>query len=223
MPRKIRFIIPNVPHHAIQRGNNRQDVFRDYEDRNYYLSVLRESSKEKNVLIGAYCLMTNHIHLLLYPRDEKGLIGVMKHVSQLYTQYFNRKYKRTGKLWENRYKLYLGDPDRAWVIARYIERNPMRARMVLKAEDFAYSSAKAHLLGASDELLTYDILENDRNAYREFFNQSDADAPEHVREIENVAQQGKALGDEDFHMACKEILGVDLEVRDRGRPRLVKK
>jgi len=78
MPRKIRYIIPQVPHHALQRGNNRQPVFHDAEDREIFLSSLIKNSKKENVLVGSYCLMTNHIHLLLYPQTPQGLEGMLK-------------------------------------------------------------------------------------------------------------------------------------------------
>ena len=222
MPRKIRFIIPHIPHHAIQRGNNCQDVFLDQRDRRCYLSILKESSTECNVLIGAYCLMTNHVHLLLYPTDEKGMIRFMKRLSQMYSQYFNHKYGRTGKLWENRYKLSLGDPERSWVIARYIERNPLRAKIVSKAENYPYSSAQNHLCNIPDVFLTYDLLSGDYDGYREFFDQDTADDSRHLKEIEDAAQQGKALGNEDFINECAEIIGADLKVRRQGRQSLSK-
>lgn len=120
MPRKTRYIIPQIPHHTLQRGNNRQRVFYDVEDRRRFLSSLTTLSKKENVLLGAYCLMTNHVHLLLYPQTSAGLIKLMKSLSQLHTQHINHKYKRTGKLWENRYKLNIIDPDYEWIVARYI-------------------------------------------------------------------------------------------------------
>src|SRR3989338_10855138 len=130
MPRKIRYILPELAHHAIQRGNNRQNVFLDMDDRQSFLQSLGKYGRENNVYIGAYCLMTNHVHLLLYPETEEGLIVFMKLVSQMHSQRMNRKYRRSGKLWENRYKLHIVDPDYEWYVARYIELNPVRARMV---------------------------------------------------------------------------------------------
>lgn len=113
--------------------------------------------------------MTNYIHLLLYPEEEKGLIKVMKKTAQYYTQYINRKYKRTGKLWENRYKLHIVDPESEWVMARYIENKPLRAKMVQSAESYEYSSARANLLGERNYLITKDIIKKNREEYRDFF------------------------------------------------------
>ncbi len=140
MPRRVRYIYPGLPHHAIQRGNNRQKVFRDEEDRRYYLGKLNKFMKEGDVEVGAYCLMPNHVHLLIYPKSREGLIKFMKQIHQMYSQYFNWKYQHTGKLWENRYKLHIAEPEAEWVLARYIEKNPIRAGMVHKAEEYCYLS-----------------------------------------------------------------------------------
>lgn len=145
MPRNIRYIIPNIPHHVFQRGNNKQNVFKNNDDRNVFLSILRTHSKKHNIFVSAYCLMSNHFHLLLYPNSSEGLVTFMKYLSQLYTQYINKKYNRTGKLWENRYKLSIIDPDFEWIFARYIERNPLRARIIDRPENYKYSSARFNL------------------------------------------------------------------------------
>jgi putative transposase len=198
MPRKRRFILPNIPHHAIQRGNNRQDVYFDQEDRDYYFRFLHLESSRNRVRIGAYCLMTNHIHLLLYPEDATGLVRMMKSVSQNYTQYANKKYRRSGKLWENRYELHLVDPDRQWWLARYIEKNPLRARMVKQAEDYPYSSARGHLLGEEDKILSYDILGAFRDPYRKFFEEISSEEENELHRLREVIQQEKAFGGQEF-------------------------
>ncbi len=218
MARSIRYIIPNLPHHAIQRGNNRQNIFYNQADRNYFLSKLKEIAKKAQVSIGSYCLMTNHIHLLLYPKDGKGLIKVMKETAQHYTQYINRKHKRTGKLWENRYKLHIIDPENEWVIARYIEGNPARAKITEKAENYKYSSARANLLGERDSLITKDIIKKDREGYRSFFYDLEAADPKHIKEIDITAEQQKALGSNKFITWLESRFDTCLRVRGRGRP-----
>jgi putative transposase len=130
MPRDTRLIIPNIYHHALQRGNNRQDVFHENIDRLYYLKWARKLAEQYHVPIIGYCLMTNHIHLLILPRDQDGMINFIKLLAQRYTQYFNRRYQRTGKLWENRYKLHPVDPEVYYVVLKYIEMNPVRAGLV---------------------------------------------------------------------------------------------
>ena len=218
MPRKIRYIIPQIPHHALQRGNNRQAIFYDAEDRIIFLTNLKKNSKKENVSVGSYCLMTNHIHLLLYPQTPKELIKFMKSLAQLHTQYINRKYKRTGKLWENRYKLNIVDPDCEWIVSRYIERNPVRAGMVKSAGSYQYSSAAAHLKMAKDELLTKDIIQNRTNEYMDFLNNDEADKQENLKSIETIVEQEKAWGSIRFIKELEDRFKAVFQTRSRGRP-----
>ena len=218
MSRSIRYIIPKLPHHAIQRGNNRQDIFFNQADRAYFLFKLKEIAEKEKVLIGSYCLMTNHIHLLLYPEEEKGLVRLMKETAQHYTQHINRKYKRTGKFWENRYKLHIVDPESEWVIARYIESNSLRAKMVKIAEDYKYSSARANLLGEQNDLITKDIIGKDRKEYKDFFYEQGANDSKHIGKISITAEQQKPLGSIKFINWIEARFGTYLKVRGRGRP-----
>ncbi|MFC1808361.1 transposase [Candidatus Omnitrophota bacterium] len=223
MPRSVRYIIPDISHHAIQRGNNRQSIFFDKTDRLYFLSRLKEISKDENVLVGSYCLMTNHVHLLLYPKKEKGLIRLMKGLAQHYTQYVNRKYSRSGKLWENRYKLHLVDPRHEWVVSRYIENNPFRANIIKKAEDYRYSSAKANLLGKVDKIVTKDIAGSDKTAYREFFYDLEATNKEHISRLSSIIQQEKVLGSDRFIDWVEKRFKTCFKVRKIGRPKKLEK
>lgn len=222
MARAIRYIIPDFPHHAIQRGNNRQDIFFDKADRVYFLSKLKELFKEEKVLISSYCLMTNHVHMLLYPQGRDALIRAMKGVAQHYAQYVNHKYKRSGKLWENRYKLHIVDPEYEWVVARYIENNPLRAKMIEKAEKYDYSSARSHLLNdsnsACNDIITKDIIRAEREGYRDFFYDLKAMDKEHIAQVANTVQQEKVLGSEKFIKWVEEKFNVCLKVRGKGRP-----
>ena len=219
MPRQIRYIIPNCPHHAIQRGNNRQPVFFDKEDRDIFLNNLKKHSVEEKALVGSYCLMSNHIHLLLYPDREEGLIRLMKFLSQLHTQHINRKFGRTGKLWENRYKLHVVDPEYEWAIARYIEGNPVRAGIVKNPEQYEYSSANAHLKGKSNKYINIDIIKNRRDEYIEYFHEKDAYAQEHINRIKAIIQQEKPLGSDNFIKQVETQFKVLFKIRNRGRPK----
>ena len=219
MPRKIRYIIPRLPHHALQRGNNRQNVFLDSSDKNYFLKQLKKYGNKNKVRVGAYCVMTNHFHLLIYPEQEKGLIQLMKSISQTYAQYFNRKYKRSGKIWENRYKLNIIEPESEWVFARYIEKNPVRAGVVLKAETYAHSSAAANLKGKAGEILTIDIIGDRRQEYSKFFNEQESAADSQLNLLRTVIQQQKGFGGKEFTDKLKEKFQVNFEVKPRGRPK----
>ena len=142
MPRMGRIVLPNYPHHVVQRGHNRQVVFAAPEDFQRYLDDLRELKEVFAVKVYAYCLMTNHVHLLLAPGDSAAGLGqLMKALAARATRYRNRLEGRSGTLWESRYKSSIVQTD-AYLLAcaRYIELNPVRARMVAEPADYLWSS-----------------------------------------------------------------------------------
>ena len=163
MPRIGRAVAAGFPHHVIQRGNNRENVFFEKDDRKQYFSLLKKYSVKWTSPVMAYCLMTNHVHLLTKPGTEEALFKMMQGVTLCYTQYINRNYGRTGRLWESRYHSCIVDQEKyLWAVARYIEQNPVRAGMVEKAEDYPYSSARAHIKGSKDAILGEDLFTDDR-------------------------------------------------------------
>ena len=170
-------------------------------------------------MIGSYCLMTNHFHLLLYPESRESFIRFMKNVSQIYSQYFNRKYKRTGKVWENRYKLNIVDPKFEWVISRYIEQNPVRAGMVRVAEQYQYSSVRIHLEGKKDEIVMKDIIEGKVKQYKEFFGENITEDQKLLKQIRIVTQQEKVFGKESFIREIEKRTNLNFSVRAKGRPK----
>ena len=216
MPRKIRCIIPKIPHHVVQRGNNHQEIFFDKKDREYFCENLKKYSNTQKVYIGAYCLMTNHLHLLLYPDREEGLINFMKFISQIYSQYINRKYKRSGKFWENRYKLHLVDPAYEWVVARYIELNPVRASIVRHPAGYQYSSARKNLKKIGDGIVSIDIIKGKQNDYQEFIGEKIE--AEETKQIQEALQQNKAVGGKKFIERVEERFSRVFKIRKRGRP-----
>jgi REP-associated tyrosine transposase len=219
MPRSRRYILPNIPHHVFHRGNNRQNVFIGEEDKHYFVKHLNNYAIENKVRIGAYCIMTNHFHLLLFPEDKEGFITLMKAVSQKYSQYFNGKYKRTGKIWENRYKMNIVDPVSIWYVSRYIERNPLRAGMVVSAEEYTYSSAAMHLKDERNEIITEDIIKRNSGKYLLFFHEQDADDEKGLNRLREIIQQEKAIGSEGFLKMLKDKFDTNFSVIMRGRPK----
>jgi putative transposase len=216
MPRQIRCIIPKIPHHAMQRGNNHQNIFFNQADKNYFCKHLEQYSKEQKVYIGAYCLMTNHLHLLLYPDTEQGLINFMNFICQTYTQYINRTHKRSGKLWDNRYKLHLVDPDYAWVVSRYIELNPVRARIVNNPTDYYYSSARKNLQDIPNNVVNIDIVKGNYKEYQDFMKEKIEETE--LKRIHEALQQNKALGKEEFIKKLEKRFNKAFEIRRQGRP-----
>jgi putative transposase len=143
MPRKAREIYTNFPHHVVQRGNNRKRVFVATKDKNRYLSLLKKNGFECGCKIYAYCLMSNHIHLLIEPLFEDSLSKAMQKLNISYTQYVNKKYQRTGRLWSSRfYSSPITKEKYLWAVCRYIEQNPVRAKLTNKATEYIYSSAR---------------------------------------------------------------------------------
>ncbi|MCL5023253.1 MAG: transposase [Nitrospirae bacterium] len=156
-------VAAGFPHHVIQRGNNREEVFFERDDRKQYLSLLKKYAAKWTSPVMAYCLMTNNVHLLTKPGSEESLFKMMQGLTLCYTQYINRIFGRTGRLWESRYHSCIVDQEKyLWAVARYIEQNPVRAGMVEKAEDYPYSSALAHVKGCKDNILGEDLFTNDR-------------------------------------------------------------
>lgn len=220
MPRIARIIGIGYHHHVVQRGNNREKVFLDREDYKKYLSLLKKYSTEKEVVILAYCLMPNHVHLLAKPSGEEHLSKMMQGITLCYTQYFNRKNKRTGRLWECRYYSTLIDKERyLWAVSRYIEKNPVRANLVKRAEYYFYSSAKTHILGENNALLREPLFDKDElYSYKSYMETGEDE--EAIKDIiRKQTRLGKPLGDERFLQTLSEKLGRNLVFRTKGRPK----
>jgi len=218
MPRTARAIIASYPHHVVQRGNNKQDVFFDGEDRAKYCALLEKYSEKWKAPILAYCLMTNHVHLLVKPKEDASLYKMMQGVSLCYTQFVNRKYGRTGRLWESRYHSCIVDRDvYLWAVARYIETNPVRARMVEKAEDYPYSSAPSHVAGVKDGLLGEELFDKaQRKDYRAFIRT--AVSAGDMDRVRYHTRSGRPLGKDAFVSRLEKKTGRDFS-RKPGRPR----
>jgi putative transposase len=145
MPRRARHYIPHLPYHLVQRGNNREPCFVEPENYQLYLALWQELSERYGVAVHAYCLMTNHVHFLVTPGSDDAISKLMKNVGSRYAQYINRKYRRTGTLWEGRHKSSLIQSERYLLTCyRYIELNPVRAAMVKRPEEYRWSSYNAN-------------------------------------------------------------------------------
>jgi putative transposase len=157
MPRQARLVIPHVPHHITQRGNQGQDVFRSDEDREVYLGLLREYSLEHGLAIWAYCLMSNHVHIVAVPASRDGLPQVLRSVQMRHAQRMNERHSLKGHLWHSRYFSCPLDSSHLWEAVRYVECNPVRAGLVEQAERYSWSSAAGHCGLRTDPLLAPDL------------------------------------------------------------------
>jgi putative transposase len=227
MPRVGRVVLPNYPHHVVQRGHNRQVVFANAADFEYYLSDLRELKQAFGVRIYAYCLMTNHVHLLLAPGDTASSLGqLMKALAARMTRYRNKLEGRSGTLWESRYKSSVVQSD-TYLLAcsRYIELNPVRANIVSRAECYPWSSYHLRLVEpAANNWLDIDpcfkaLGETElarRNRYKEFVEQV---APSGELElIREALQRGQLTGSSRFVKEIENITGLRIIGRGQGRP-----
>jgi len=218
MPRIARVVVPNYPHHITQRGTNKTNIFIDDEDRGYFLQCLKDSAAKAETKIWAYCLMDNHFHLLLVPINEQGLGKCLHRVTFKYAQYFNQKYGRSGRLWQNRYFSCIVDKNEyLWVAARYIERNPVRAKIAKSAEDWKWSSARFHIKGGSPPVLSNWLDKSEKAEYRRFVQNEGSEEA-----IRKATSNGRPLGDMKFVERLEGLLGRVLKPQKGGRPRRVK-
>ena len=225
MPRRARLRIADMPLHIIQRGNNRSACFFADADYLVYLRHLHELAARFACAVHAYVLMTNHVHLLLTAHEPDGASNLMKHLGQRYVQYVNRSYKRSGTLWEGRFRSSIVQVENYLLRChRYIELNPVRAGMVEHPADYRWSSFGANSMGKPDRLITphpaYLSLANDaagrRSTYLEMFrNALDANELEQIRSAGNA---GYALGNERFRKEIALALGRRAGPGKPGRP-----
>lgn len=229
MARLPRFFLKDQPLHVIQRGNNRTPIFVIDDDRSFFLLCLQEGMAEYGVHIHAFELMTNHVHILATPASEQSLPRLMQSVGCRYVQYFNRQHGRTGTLWEGRYRATLVDTDRYFLVCMvYIEFNSVRAGMVAKAEDYAWSSYRANALGHDDPLVTPHPVylelgqspEARRAAYRQLFRRPLLS--QDVEAIRRCTNRAWALGGQEFGsrveaLGCRRARPLR-ELRSGSRP-----
>jgi len=225
MARRPRLRIAGVPQHVIQRGNNRQATFFAEENYGFYLECLRDATRKHECAIHAYVLMTNHVHLLATSKRPDAMSLVMRDLGRRYVQYVNFFYRRSGTLWEGRFKASLVDTEAYFLrCCRYIECNPVRARMVAHPGDYRWSSYRFHADGAPDKLLStheqYERLgataEERQQAYRELF-RSELDSSE-LSEIRGTVNRGWPLGSERFKDQIEMALQCVARPPKRGRP-----
>jgi len=226
MPRRSRIIVPGVPLHIIQRGNNRQSCFFADEDYQFYLEWLEEYSRSAGCSIHAYVLMTNHVHLLLTPQKIESAGNLMKQLGQRYVQYINRTYKRSGTLWEGRFRSsIIQQQDYLFSCQRYIEMNPVRAGIVDHPGEYRWSSYQINGQGNKSDLITHHVLyqylaqddDGRKLAYRDLFRHELE--PGEIDKIRKSANGNFALGSSRFAEEISEMLGCRVTPGKAGRPK----
>jgi len=222
MPRRARIVVPGLPLHVVQRGNNRASCFFSDDDRAFYLFHLTRLSRLAGCDVHAYCLMTNHVHLLVTPRYVESCAGLMRRLDLLHTQHINRKQRRTGSLWEGRFRSCVVEGE-TYLLAcqRYIEMNPVRAGLVQHPHEYVWSSYRANAHAVSSDLVVPHAeylrlgrgIEERRSAYQALF-----DSHDDVPAIREATNGNFALGSSSFTASLGQSLGKRVQRGRAGRP-----
>jgi putative transposase len=208
MPRPPRFVVPDIPHHVTQRGNYRQQVFLADADYQLYIGLLREHSRQFNVRIQAYCLMPNHVHLILTPPNETALPRLLQRLQGDYARVMHIHSQRTGHLWQGRYFSIPMDEAHFWNAMLYVEQNPQRACLVQRPWDWLWSSANVHLRGVEDGLV--DLAQWRRQYTAQQWKQNlelGLQNAQLLRRIREATAKGWPLGSETFLDRVENQLG----------------
>jgi len=210
-----RIIVPHYPHHIVQRGNRLQNVFFCPQDKEMYLNLLIQQSKQASFHILAYCLMDNHVHLVVVPETRNGLIRGIAEIHRKYTCIINERKEWRGYLWQGRFKSYIMDEHHLLRAIRYIERNPIVAGIVDRAEHYKWSSAYAHIFNVKDRVLSETISYVNFDGWNVYINTADNNNdPEIFRRHENT---GRPLADNFLIEKLELELGRTIQKRKPGR------
>ena len=221
MPRLARAVFAGIPHHVTQRGNRREDVFFGDDDRRLYLSWLKGYCDEHAVEVLAYCLMTNHVHLLAVPLRADGLERALKPLHMRYAQRINRQRGWHGHLWQGRFFSSPLDEAYLWAALRYVERNPVRARLVRRAENYPWSSAAAHCGHRADAVLTQAAVWRELLAAVADWSTwlGESDGADELTMLRRNTDKGLPCGSGSFIEGLESMAGRPLSYRPVGRPR----
>lgn len=219
MPRKPRIVVPGVPHHITQRGTRRLQTFFQPADYALYIDLVAEGCQAAGVEVLAYCLMPNHVHFVVVPGTTDALARGLAGAHQRYSWVLNRRHGWQGYLWQRRFYSCPMDEAHAIACVRYVELNPLRARLVKAPEDWPWSSARGRVSGLGDKLTTAlrpAFLERVGD-WREFL--ADDAGDEQLEALRASLQSGRPLGDEPFIRRVELATGRQIHARQRGRPK----
>jgi len=219
MPRQRRIVVPGVPHHITARGNRKQIVFHENNDYALYYSFLRIYSTKVNVKVLAWCLMPNHIHIVLVPNHEDDLRALFSPLHTAFAGEINRKYQLSGHLWQDRYASIALDEEHTIAALRYVELNPVRASLTRFPWDFPFSSARGHLGIVNDPLLSDHEFVTGIEDWRGFLLSGIDD--ELIQQFRHHELNGYPLGNRQFLDDCELTFGRTMRPKRRG-PKPVK-
>ena len=214
MPRLPRLVIPHCPHHVINRGNRRQNVFFSDNDKRLYCEILFRETNKAGIAIWTYCLMNNHVHLILVPKKKDSLAKGIGEAERKYSRIINLRYDWKGHLWQERFKSNPMGEDYLYSAVRYIERNPVRAGIVEKAEDYNFSSAKAHVFGGKDKLLSDFFLTSVIPDWASYLRLETSHSEKNL--FRSHAKSGYPLGNDEFIDRLESLMGMSLRKKKPG-------
>ena len=214
MPRIARVVLPGYPHHVTQRGGRRQRVFFNVGDYARYLELIAQSCLEAQTECLAYCLMPNHVHLVLTPNGDGGLRAALAEAHRRYTRRINFRYGWRGHLWQERFFSFPMNEVHLAAAVRYIELNPVRAGLVSQARDWKWSSARAHLTGTDDALVHVEPMLELISDWADYLDEPGQDEAQRIRVH---TRTGRPLGDSAFIRTAELLTGRDLVPRKPGR------
>lgn len=217
MARMARFVAPGYPHHVTQRGNRRQKTFFSDDDYRYYIELLSEYSKAYSTEVWAYCLMPNHVHLVMVPSEEDGLRATLGEVHRRYTRQVNFRKGWRGHLWQERFHSFVMDEKYLLATVRYVERNPTVAKLCQHPTEWAWSSARAHVTGVDDGLVQVKPMLDRISNWDEYLSDSNGIDKDANDTIERHTRTGRPLGDSVFVSELETISGRLLAPRKPGR------
>ncbi len=216
MARLARVVAPGCPHHVTQRGNRRLETFFSKADYQAYIELLAESRAKAATEVWAYCLMPDHVHLILVPSHSDGLRAALGEAHRRYTRRINKREDWRGHLWQERFHSFPMDEAHLAAAARYVERNPVRAGLAKRPEDWVWSSARAHLDGRDDALVRVAPLLERYPDWRGYLG-DDVEAAE-LDSLRQHGRSGRPLGSERFLAKLETELGRRIGSGRRGRP-----
>ncbi len=214
MARLARLVIPGLPHHVTQRGNRRQQTFFNDGDYAAYLELMAEWCREEGVEIWGYCLMPNHVHLIAVPKTADGLRRAIGEAHRRYTRRINFREQWRGYLWQGRFASFIMDEPYLLAAARYVELNPVRAKLVERPRQWPWSSARAHLSGRDDRLVKVAPLLAMVSDWKAFLRS--ATAAEELRDLRAHGRTGRPLGSSAFLDRLERLVGRVLKPQKPG-------
>ncbi len=208
MPRNARCVEPGLAYHVTQRGSNRQRAFFCSSDYRMYLSLLRDQLADAEVRVLAYCLMSNHVHLVVVPAQADSLAILFRRVHGRYAQYLNTRRRRTGHLWQSRFFSCALSETHLWVALRYVEQNPYRASIARTPEEYRWSSASAHLGDGPDRsnVLDLDFWKGAGGAAR-WAEMYGAGSGDRITILRRCTYSGRPFGEEEFVQRLEQKFG----------------